>query len=204
MEKITVQPKVLLIEPEIMNISDLIFDKTNPNVMSDEKLESLGKFMIKIGFRLPIQIRKQTNKIIDGAHRARWMLNNGYSKVLVQKIECTEAEAKEYRIIFNELKGELDETKFAKELQYFKKHGTLDEFAELMTQEKKYFEQKIEVFEESDFKPDESIDDTITEGMENFSINFHYNNIADYEFILQKLKLLDKNKELALLKLVGK
>lgn len=203
MEKITVK-QVLLIEPEIMNISDLIFDKTNPNVMSKEKLESLGKFMVKIGFRLPVQIRKQTSKIIDGSHRTRWMLNNGYTKVLVQKIECTEAEAKEYRIIFNELKGELDETKFAKELQYFKKHGTLDEFAELMVQEKKYFEQKIEVFEESDFKPDESIDDTIIEGMENFSINFRYTNIADYEFILQKLKLSDKNKELALLKLVGK
>ena len=203
MKKKSVKEEIALIKPEIMPISELVFDKTNPNVMTPEKRESLGKFMRVVGFRIPVQIRKQNNKIIDGANRTQWMKENNFTKVLVQKIDCTEPEAKEYRILFNELSGELDENKYAKELQYLKKHGLLDEFAELMAEEKRYFEEKIETFKESEFIPDEPIIDSIEEGMDTLSINFKFEKPKDYEYVMTALKKNGEDMTKSLLKIIG-
>ena len=133
-------------KPELVDLSEIKFNKSNPNVMTDEQMNSLGEFMQRIGFRIPIQVRLQDKQIIDGAHRTRWLLDNGITKGLVSFIDCTKAEARKYRIIFNELHGTLDQNLYAQNLIEIQKAGELEDFASLMVKEEQEFQNNTSLY----------------------------------------------------------
>ncbi len=185
-------------KPELADLTQLKFSKSNPNVMTDEQMNSLGEFMQRVGFKIPVQCRTEDKEIIDGAHRVQWLLDHGITKGLVNWIDCTKQEARKYRIIFNELHGKLDQELYVQNLIEIQKAGELEDFALLMAKEEKEFLDAISSYEDSNFVPDAPIEEEIGTD-EKFRITFEFTQIAEYERVLQTLKDYDENKERALL-----
>ena len=48
----------------------IIFDETNPNILTDEQMKSLKLVMEKFGFLAPVILNKDL-QVIDGEHRVR-------------------------------------------------------------------------------------------------------------------------------------
>lgn len=183
------------------------FDKNNPNVMSKEKHEAFDKVITKYGFAKDPWLNEQddgTYLIIDGEQGIRRMQDHNVKEFQAKIFHVSYTQVRMLRQIANKLHGEHDVSKDADEYKAIFESDSLEEFAELLAESEEGFKEAITQMDNMDFKPDDSIVDGIDDDMINFSISFRYENIADYEFVLQKLKLLDTNKELALLKLAGK
>jgi len=188
-------------------MSQVRFDKNNPNIMSKEKHEALDSVITKYGFAKDPWLNDQkdgTYLVIDGEQGIRRMREHNVKEFQAKIFNVSYTQVRMLRQIANKLHGEHDKSKDADEFKAIFDNDNLAKFAEMIGESEEVFRNIITQADDLIFKPDESINDTITEGMDNFSISFHYENIEDYEFILQKLKLVNENKELALLKIVGK
>ena len=197
---------IKFIETKEVLLSKIKFDKNNPNKLSKEKQIGLDKTVSKYGFAVDPWLNDLGDGsylVIDGEHRIRLLLDKGIKSTKCKIFKVKYVEVQMLRQIANKLRGEHDTSKDTDEFKAILDNNNLTKFAEMIGESEEVFRNIITQADDLIFKPDKSIDDTITEGMDNFSISFHYENIADYEHILQKLKLFNKNKELALLKLVG-
>jgi hypothetical protein len=89
-----------------VKVSDLKFDRTNPNQMTDAQEESLKYAIEKFGYLVPIIINEK-NEIGDGEHRARVYKKMGIKEIpayVVPKINKT-IERKLLRQTMNKLRG---------------------------------------------------------------------------------------------------
>jgi len=118
---------------EMIDVSDIKFDKTNPNKMTDAQFEALKKNLMnpKIGNIRPVILNKD-KRIIDGEHRVR-----AYGDLEIKSIPCvvldlTKTEAKMQRQIQNKLHGEHDLEMDLKDYIIFENENLLKEFAELL------------------------------------------------------------------------
>ena len=199
--------KVLEYQVAEKPINDVKPDPTNPNVMSDEKFKAL-KIGLKEHFPYPI-IVDQNNIIIDGFHRWKaWKeLGNKTVPCIVQYCK-NEVDRKIWRQVYNKVRGEHDKTKDSADFLAIFNSKRTSEFLKLVGTQKDSFLQligkKLSLIEEMDFnfKPKNIIKDDISDFPENFRIIFNFKSISDYEFVMQSLKKIGKNKEYALLKLI--
>ena len=188
-------------------MSKVRFDKNNPNVMSKEKHEAFDKVIVQYGFAKDPWLNENkdgTYLVIDGEQGIRRMQEHYIKEFQAKIFHVSYTQVRMLRQIANKLHGEHDVSKDADEYRAIFEADSLKEFAGLLAESEEEFRKAISQIDDMDFKPDNSIIYDINDDMDHFSISFRYENIADYEFVLQKLKLLDTNKELALLKLVGK
>lgn len=107
---------------KIININpkSVVFDKLNPNKMSEKEFESLKKEIQKRGFVQPVIVRMRNNipHIIDGEHRTRASIELNYEMIPAVDVgDVSNEEARIMLINLNRIKGEFSPVKFAELLE---------------------------------------------------------------------------------------
>ena len=114
---------------ETVKTKDIKLDPTNPNVMKDKQLQSLGEVMEKEGM-LQLIVIDQNNIIVDGEHKLKKLLEAGQDETqIIRKYVKNEAHRKRLRQILNNLRGENDPVKFKADLEFLDKAGELAQLA---------------------------------------------------------------------------
>lgn len=107
-----------------VQVKDIPLDKIttlnspNPNSMSEDRYKALLRSIGEYGFLQPILVKKEGSSyvLIDGAHRMKAMLDLGKDKITAVIADTEEAAAKLLRISLNKLRGEMDHTILAEEI----------------------------------------------------------------------------------------
>lgn len=187
-------------------MSNVRFDKNNPNIMSEEKHQALDSVITKYGFAKDPWLNEQkdgTYLVIDGEQGIRRMQKHNVKEFQAKIFHVSYTQVRMLRQIANKLHGEHDKIKDADEYKAIFENDSLEEFAGLLAESEEEFREAISQIDDMDFKPDGPIEDNI-ESEGEFRISFNFTQIADYEVVLQTLKEINQNKELALLHLVNK
>lgn len=115
-----------------IKISDLVFDPTNPNIMSDEQMKGLKLSFKKFGYLVPLVVDLK-NRIADGEHRAIAYKELGLKEIPAIKMKLeTDADRRELRQVLNKLHGSHNLSKDADELVILFQNQKLDELAEII------------------------------------------------------------------------
>jgi len=135
----------LIKELEIKKIlvSDIIFDDTNPNELSDEQMKSLKLTMEKFGYLVPVILNKD-HTVVDGEHRVRIYQELGQKEIPAYVIDVDSIDLKMLRQLMNKLRGEHDKQKDSLEFKSIFEAGKLEEFSQLLATDKEEFEHILE------------------------------------------------------------
>jgi len=131
------------IEIKKVDISNIKFDDTNPNQLTDEQMDSLKMTMEKFGYLVPVILNKDYT-VVDGEHRVRVYQDLGKRKIPAYVIDVDSIDLKILRQLMNKLRGEHDKQKDADEFKSIFDAGKLDEFSQLLAKDKSEFEQILE------------------------------------------------------------
>lgn len=125
------EKKIEHVNIELIELSKIKFDKTNPNKMTDAQFEALKKNLTnpKVGNIRPVILNKDM-KIIDGEHRVRAYIDLEAESIPCVVLDLTKTEVKMQRQIQNKLHGEHDLELDLKDLIIIENEGLLKEFAE--------------------------------------------------------------------------
>jgi len=119
-----------------VKLSDLEFDKENPNELTKEQQESLKKSFRKFGNVMPILI-DQNNFIVHGNHRAEIYQQLGLEEIPAFRREFKDDD--ERRLCsqaMNKLHGEYEKIKDANQLVKLFESNRLEELVELIAKPK--------------------------------------------------------------------
>ena len=140
-----------------VDISNIKFDKTNPNQLVKEQIDALSKGMKKFGYLSPVILNKDM-VVLDGEHRVKVYEKLGKKKIPAYVINVSKLDGKMLRQVMNKLHGEHDKTKDAHEFKLIFDGGKLDMFSKLIAQPKEEFEHILEQKFNIEFKrPEEEI-----------------------------------------------
>jgi ParB-like chromosome segregation protein Spo0J len=106
-------------EPQLtfIKISDLKFDPSNPNKLTNKQKKSLRDVIKKFGFLVPIIVDSENN-IVDGEHRAEAYSMLGYTEIPGYVVNTEkDYDRKFLRQWFNKFRGEADPALDARELE---------------------------------------------------------------------------------------
>lgn len=131
------------LEIKKVDLSDIKFDETNPNELTQDQMESLKMTMEKFGYLVPVILNKD-HTVIDGEHRVRIYQELGKRKIPAYVIDVDTIDLKILRQLMNKLRGEHDKQKDADEFKSIFEAGKLDEFSRLLAKDKGEFEQILE------------------------------------------------------------
>lgn len=118
----------------LMSPDDITKNDWNPNVMEEERIKLLETNIKRVGFLVPVVVRKEgkTYQIVDGEHRWKAAQNIGLKEIPVVVATVDEWEAKLQTINLNNIKGELDQFKLAKLLEGLRTHYSDLELEEML------------------------------------------------------------------------
>jgi len=152
-------------ETQMIEVSKIKLDQTNPNVMEKDKFQALKRNIQRFGFIVPVIINKDY-VIADGEHRFKAAIELGYDKVLTIIIDVDEVDRRIIRQVMNKLHGEHDIRKDIEDYQFMlEKKKDFDYIVSLLGESKKYLqdmmELKNELLEEYIVLKEEKIKDEI-------------------------------------------
>ena len=160
----------MIVEPDLikLKISDLIFDNTNPNQMTQDQMKGLRKSMQRFGYLTPIIVDKD-NKIADGEHRALIYKEFGLKEIPAYRVEFQDdAERRLLRQTMNKLRGQHDFARDADEMALIYEQDKFSDLAELIAQDTKRMKEMMLKFKpglpfghEDDAQLDELIDEQL-------------------------------------------
>lgn len=103
---------------ELIQVSKIKTDNSNPNQMTKETMERLKKSMEKFGNLHPIVVDKKTMLIADGEHRLQVYKEMGLKEIpAILKTFSSDEERRAYRQAANKLRGSHNDELDAKEYQ---------------------------------------------------------------------------------------
>jgi 16S rRNA G966 N2-methylase RsmD len=152
-----------------LKISDLIFDKTNPNQMTQDQMKGLRKSMQRFGYLTPIVVDKD-NKIADGEHRALIYKELGMQEIPAYRVHFdNDTERRLLRQTMNKLKGTHDLSLDADEMAMIYEQDKFSDLAELIAQDTKRMKEMMLKFKpglplghEDDAEIDKIIDEQLS------------------------------------------
>ena len=121
-----------------ISVDVIEFDESNPNMMSPEQLEALGKSIEKFGYLVPVILGAQKNKrysIIDGEHRVRAYIARGEREIPAYVIDVTRVEKKILRQVMNKLSGTHDPEKDVSEYSKINTAGKMEELSNFLARD---------------------------------------------------------------------
>jgi len=145
------------LEIKKVDLSDIKFDETNPNELTQDQMESLKMTMEKFGYLVPVILNKD-HTIIDGEHRVRIYQELGKRKIPAYVIDVDTIDLKILRQLMNKLRGEHDKQKDADEFKSIFDAGRLDEFSKLLAKDKEEFQSILGKKFDIEFEKEESVE----------------------------------------------
>ena len=127
-----IQMPVKIPKQTTLNLSDIIPDPDNPNIMTAEQEAALTKSLNRFGFLEPIIVGPKKNGkhiVYNGNHRLKTLQESGNKTVPAYIIKRPEHELKLIRQITNKLHGTHDKAKDKIELNLILKNETADSVA---------------------------------------------------------------------------
>ncbi len=178
-----------------VKISDLKFDPSNPNEMSEKQMQGLRESMKRFGYLTPVII-DQNNTVADGEHRCRVYREFGYSEIPAFQVRLeNDDERRLLRQTMNKLHGTHNAVKDLDELKKLFEAQKLDLLSTLIA---KPYDQLEKLFQKSD-RFDSQIKNSIK-----FDVVFRFEKLQHYEFVLSKIKEHDsQSMENGLLRVLG-
>ena len=130
-----------MLKPQLITLSDCVFDEENPNEMSEEQDKSLGKSLEEFGYlgdMIVVNPKDSTGKyfVHHGEHRIKKLIEAGHKTALGFIKKMSKFEHKAYRQAMNKLHGSHDPEKDRLELEYFAKQNKLEFLSQLIAQNK--------------------------------------------------------------------
>ncbi len=122
-------------ERKVMKASDIKFDTTNPNKMTDKEKKALSESLNRFGYVDEIVIDKKTGIIADGDHRAKDMIKKGILEFEVKVLDFKDdAERRMYRQVSAKLHGIHDVDMDAAELKIILKKFDMEDLTGLTSE----------------------------------------------------------------------
>ncbi len=122
-------------ERKVMKASEIKFDTTNPNKMSDKEKEALSTSIDKFGYVDEIVIDKNTGVIADGDHRAKDLIKKGILEFEVKVFDFKDdAERRMFRQVSAKLHGTHDNDLDAAELKKILENADMEDLSNLTSQ----------------------------------------------------------------------
>jgi len=125
-----------------VKLSEIKFDETNPNELSQDQMESLKLTMEKFGYLAPVILNKDL-QVIDGEHRVRIYQEIGKETIPAYILDIDTVDKKILRQLMNKLRGEHDKHRDGLEFKSIFDAGKLEEFAKLLATDVEEFEKVI-------------------------------------------------------------
>jgi len=151
-----------------VKLSDLEFDKENPNELTKEQQESLKKSFRKFGNVMPILI-DQNNFIVHGNHRAEIYQQLGLDEIPAFRREFKDDD--ERRLCsqaMNKLHGQYETLKDSNQLLLLFQNQKLDELTELIAQPKEELQRiiqkghpEMQFYQEDNFDVDKALEEIV-------------------------------------------
>lgn len=212
---------------EVVNVERLLFNKLNPNVLDKPKMVYLASVIGQYKFsQYPVVAPDQNNPddpecdlyILDGAHRAISMIQNGYKKipVIIVKHVTEEAAFMLGSVSYNRPRGDLDGKKMAALLTYGLKTFGEKKVVEWTRMNKMYIDEyaaitsakEAEIIAGVEKVKRQKIDDLIvkdkmrqikSQSVQSFGSLFTvYLQSEEHDFVVETLKLFGNNMSKAL------
>lgn len=155
MTKETNPVMVQRVERIYMKVSDIKFDESNPNRMSDKEEKALSLSFNRFGYVYQIVVDKKTKIIADGAHRLKDLIKRGETEIQVIVIDFkNDAERRLFRQITKKVQGHHDDILDAEEFKIIMADDSTDmeDFAESIAQSEQGILNIINRAEEEDKK----------------------------------------------------
>ncbi len=114
-----------------IEISKIITDDSNPNVMTLEEENALERVITKYGFLAPIILDNEMN-IVDGEHRYKVYKKLNRETIPAYVIDIDKMDKKMLRQLMNKLRGVHDRHKDALEFKEMMDGGRLEGLAEML------------------------------------------------------------------------
>lgn len=144
-------------KPELIDITKLIVDKENPNVMSQNNQTALMNVIKKYGFLVPIITNKEY-KIADGYHRKIAAQSLGYTQVPVIALDVKDVDRRILRQVMNKLRGDHKEDLDTLEYEAIFKEDKISELIKLIPDYTKEINKAVDSLELSG-QPEEDFDE---------------------------------------------
>ncbi len=118
-----------------IKIENLIFDKSNPNIMNQEQMAGLRKAMERFGYLSPI-IVDQNNQIADGEHRVLVYKEFGLTEIPCYRVSFSDdTERRLLRQTMNKLRGQHDFSMDADEMALIYESNKMPDLSGLIAQQ---------------------------------------------------------------------
>lgn len=187
--------QIEMLKPEKIILANCIFDKLNPNEMSDEQDNSLGKSLSTFGYLGDLIVVQPADKrgkhyVHHGEHRIKKLIEAGNEWAWGFIKKMTTLQHKAYRQSMNKLRGSHDPEKDRLELEYFAKQNKLDFLSQLIATPKEVLllTQEVAPIITEDQNPIDHYHDTFLEGNLK-QIHLVFNN-EEFLAIMEKIELL--------------
>ena len=183
-----------------VSISSIKFDKTNPNVVSDDQMEALSKGMKKFGYLAPVILNEKL-QVLDGEHRVKVYEKLGEKNIPAYVINANKLDGKMLRQIMNKLRGDHDFRADVLEFKQLDDAGKLKEFSELIAKPISEFKDKISAFDElMEVSNQKDAEITDVDTSKEITLNFSTNN--DYRLVSSNLNEYGDTKESAIVEII--
>ncbi len=142
-----IQDLLKIIPTKTIPISKIVFDKNNPNKMSESQVQALERVVTKYGFAAEPWLNEQKNGtylVIDGEHRVKLLQEKGAKSVQAKIFKLKYSDIRILRQVANKLRGEHDKTQDLEEFRALQDDKLLTEFNSLMGKPDGFFEQIVE------------------------------------------------------------
>jgi hypothetical protein len=137
-----------------IDLEKIKFDKTNPNVVSEQQMKGLQRAVKKFGFLVPV-VLNQKYQILDGEHRVRIYQKLGMKQIPAYIINVDKLDGKILRQVMNKLKGQHDPIKDSTEFQVLFKNDKLEDLAKLLAMQPKRFIESLDIAQQATIPEDE-------------------------------------------------
>lgn len=162
-EKSSEDTEIKTPSPELLPITSLTTDKTNPNRMSDSQLERLKTSIEKFGFIVPIITNKDL-LVADGEQRLTVAQKLHMWKVPVVRLDVEDVDRRLLRQVLNKLRGEHELVADALEFERIIEAGREDDLKRLLDLSDSQLERYLqEVHEPKQVPPPKPLEEVETD-----------------------------------------
>ena len=146
--------KVKEFDIQKIDISKIKFDKTNPNIVSEQQMKGLQKAIRKFGYLVPV-VLNQRYQVLDGEHRVKAYQKMGIKNIPAYVLNVDKFDGKILRQVMNKLKGTHDPLKDSTEFQLLFKNEKLEDLAKLLALPERIFLDSMDTADHAKLPQDE-------------------------------------------------